>query len=378
VQLQRRVVASRVTAGVRRALASPARPLDPLLRDRMEQRFQRDFSRVRVHGDEPAARSAPGLGARAYTVGSQIVLGPGSPAPATTSGQRLFAHELAHVVQQGVTTAAPRSVGPINGPHEDAALRTALGSPVALGTVPAGTIQRSPLSDRVRAAAGPAPTLTSVLAALSGDDVNVNDPDLDKAITQLLGGRAEDIALAQRVRQRALGTTSGWIGPPAKERDSRAKNGPAPPSRIEVRYVPGRTDRRALVIAGVHGSEVQGVEVARQLLKDLTGGPPPEMSAIIVPDLFPDDLWFRDREGPRDQVHPNRNFPASSKSLAESGGKDARGRAIRRENVMLIQLIERFKPERIISIHGTWAPSMAGVFYDTRAPTAAEDARAAA
>ena len=45
---------------------------------------------------------------------------------------------------------------------------------------------------------------------------------------------------------------------------------------------------------------------------------------------------------------------------------------------MLLQLIERFQPERIISIHGTWDPSIAGVSYDTRALTVGEEANAQA
>jgi hypothetical protein len=98
------------------------------------------------------------------------------------------------------------------------------------------------------------------------------------------------------------------------------------------------------------------------------------MSAIIVPDLFPDDAAYRDREGPG--AHPNRNFPDPSKDLAASGGLDALGKPIRRENVMLLQLIERFAPERIISIHGTWDASKAGVSYDPRTLTAGEEARA--
>jgi hypothetical protein len=232
-----------------------------------------------------------------------------------------------------------------------------------------GTIQRSPLSDRVRAAAGPSPTLNSVLAALSGSDVQVNDPDLDQEINRLLGGRADDIALAQQVRNRELGRTRGWTGP--------TRTGSALPRSITVRYVPGRTARRALVIAGVHGSEVQGIEVAQQLLSDIASAPNlPELSAIIVPDLFPDDAAYRDREGPG--AHPNRNFPDASKDLAASGGKDALGKAIRPENVMLMQLMERFSPERVISIHGTWDASKAGVSYDTRAETPAEGARARA
>jgi hypothetical protein len=60
-----------------------------------------DFSRVRVHTDDRAAASARAVDAHAYTVGSHIVFDRGRYAPATPAGQRLLAHELAHVVQQG-------------------------------------------------------------------------------------------------------------------------------------------------------------------------------------------------------------------------------------------------------------------------------------
>lgn len=44
--------------------------------------------------------SAPSLGARAYTSGPDVMLGPGRYRPQTQDGLRLLAHELAHVVQQ--------------------------------------------------------------------------------------------------------------------------------------------------------------------------------------------------------------------------------------------------------------------------------------
>ena len=369
VRVGRRVASARSAAGVERALAAPGRPLDSLVRARMEERFQQDFSHVRVHSGDAAAGSARALGAAAYTVGSQIVVSESFPGAASPAGAGLLAHELTHVVQQGGVRARPRGLAPRGGPREAEADRTVARHRVRPGRVAPGTIQRSPLSDRVRAAAGASPTLNSVLAALSGSDVQVNDRDLDQEINRLLGGRADDIALAQQVRHHELGRTSGWTGPKG--------TGSAQPRSITVRYVPGRTARRALVIAGVHGSEVQGSEVAEQLLSDLANAPnPPEMSAIVVPDLFPDDAAYRDREGPG--AHPNRNFPDASSNLAASGGKDALGRAIRRENAILMQLMERFSPERIISIHGTWDPSKAGVSYDTRAETPVEDARARA
>lgn len=59
-----------------------------------------DFSRVRVHTDDYAAKSAKAIGALAYTLGDDIIFGSGKFAPATESGRRLLAHELTHVVQQ--------------------------------------------------------------------------------------------------------------------------------------------------------------------------------------------------------------------------------------------------------------------------------------
>lgn len=87
-------------ASVDRVLASPGRQLDPSLRQKMGQRFGHDFSRVRVHTGAAAERSARDVQANAYTVGRNIVFGAGQFAPGTHAGQRLIAHELAHVVQQ--------------------------------------------------------------------------------------------------------------------------------------------------------------------------------------------------------------------------------------------------------------------------------------
>ena len=76
-------------------------------RDFFEPRFGHDFSSVRIHADARAATSAELLNARAYTLGSDVVFGPGQYAPGTGEGRRLLAHELAHVVQQSSGNAGP-------------------------------------------------------------------------------------------------------------------------------------------------------------------------------------------------------------------------------------------------------------------------------
>lgn len=82
-------------------LCSPGQSLDPGTRMAMEGSFGHDFSHVRVHTDAAAADSARTRAAKAYTVGSDVVFGPGRYTPETPAGARLLAHELTHVVQQG-------------------------------------------------------------------------------------------------------------------------------------------------------------------------------------------------------------------------------------------------------------------------------------
>ena len=82
-------------------LRSPGHPLDAATRAFMEPRFGHDFSRVRVHTDARAADFARAIGARAFAMNDNIVLGAGEYLPETDAGRWLLAHELTHVVQQG-------------------------------------------------------------------------------------------------------------------------------------------------------------------------------------------------------------------------------------------------------------------------------------
>ncbi len=95
-------------ATVQDVLRSPGEPLDPATRAYFEPRFGRDLSRVRVHVDAPASAAAQGIGARAYTLASEIAFAPGEFQPATESGRALIAHELAHVIQHDRGAAVVR------------------------------------------------------------------------------------------------------------------------------------------------------------------------------------------------------------------------------------------------------------------------------
>lgn len=77
-------------------------PLPESMRAYYDSRFGYDFSHVRVHTDTQAAESASELNAQAFTIGRNVVFGAGQYKPETSEGRRLFAHELAHVLQQSV------------------------------------------------------------------------------------------------------------------------------------------------------------------------------------------------------------------------------------------------------------------------------------
>ncbi len=90
----------------------------------MESRFGRDFSHVRVHTDAVASESARAVEALAYTVGSNVVFGPGQFSPGTNTGRSLLAHELTHVTQTGSDQGGSRiTMGRSDSPEEQAAER---------------------------------------------------------------------------------------------------------------------------------------------------------------------------------------------------------------------------------------------------------------
>jgi hypothetical protein len=72
-----------------------------------EPRFGHDFGAVRIHDTSRDHEAARSLGARAFTTGTDIVLGKDEYKAGTDSGRRLLTHELLHVVQQAHTPGPP-------------------------------------------------------------------------------------------------------------------------------------------------------------------------------------------------------------------------------------------------------------------------------
>ncbi len=86
-----------------RAAGTSGTALAPALRREYEDAFGADFSAVRVHSGPASAGLNAALGARAFTLGSDIYFGDRVPDSASAADRHLLAHELAHTLQDGGT-----------------------------------------------------------------------------------------------------------------------------------------------------------------------------------------------------------------------------------------------------------------------------------
>lgn len=140
---------------------------------------------------------------------------------------------------------------------------------------------------------------------------------------------------------------------------------------VEAYYFAGTSEQRALVFAGVHGTERSGMDVVEILLKQLRRSTP-YFTTIIIPVLFPLSRArhiylprFSGKGG--QQVDPNRNFPMPGRTVNDAVRRgaalgihddagapvavDMEDRPMAPENVWLCQLVELFRPDRIASVH---------------------------
>ena len=143
-------------------------PLPDQIATPMGEQLGVDLSAVRVHSDGEANAVAQSLQARAFTVGSDIYFDRGAYRPGSLAGQRVLAHELAHVAQQagGAAGGSAPVVGRADDPVEAQAdrladtalrrLRTAESRRVSAPTRPTEAINRMAVLRKLSATAGQA------------------------------------------------------------------------------------------------------------------------------------------------------------------------------------------------------------------------------
>ena len=102
-------VASNVGADIQGSMATGS-PLPLSVRRFMEPRFQADFSNVKIHTNDRAAKFNRQLSAQAFTLGNHIFFGKDKFKPDSQDGRELIAHELTHTIQQGAAVQRKEDV----------------------------------------------------------------------------------------------------------------------------------------------------------------------------------------------------------------------------------------------------------------------------
>lgn len=135
-------------------------------------------------------------------------------------------------------------------------------------------------------------------------------------------------------------------------------------------YNKGGTDK-ALVIAGIHGSEFYGVDVAYALKDSLDHmkTPASKWKILLVPELFADNVEagrnniFQVNRGRKTcdlcfgtdenciKIDPNRQMPAANNLYIPGKNLSGTGDTIEIENRYLLYITQLFNPSRIFSIH---------------------------
>lgn len=148
---------------------------------------------------------------------------------------------------------------------------------------------------------------------------------------------------------------------------------------IEAFYFPGSSERRALVIGGVHGSELSAIDVARNLVAQLAGTEGIYYSVIVIPCLFPDNaeravanpaligsVYNLGRYSHDHAPDPNRQMPALGEAFHADYPIDYAGRTIEPENQLLLRIIQEFLPQRVVNLHAIRSLVKGGIYADPR------------
>jgi hypothetical protein len=355
-----------ITPGLQKQIQSMkggGQPLPQSTRSFFEPRFGYDFSQVRVHTYAGAAKIAGSIKSKAFTLGKDITFGKGQYAPGTSTGRKLLAHELTHVIQQRYSS----KISPT--------YKSMKSSPDHLsGVEPNRAVSKV--------------TTQSESAIISCADLKVTE--ISKDIED--GNKTHrDLFSWLHVE----GDRSGNVGKGAVRPKNR--NSPDKPPRednnlpIKAFFFPSyirHHDKRALILGGIHGNEKPSFELADALVKELqtsSGLAKKDLffHTLIIPRLNPGGIKDNYRCN-RQHVDLNRNFLHRGKRPTKSGGKrptksggckNTLKAPIQPETKAVMRVLKDFKPHRILSLHAIRNPAKAGIYADPYKGSTARAAR---
>jgi len=127
---------------------------------------------------------------------------------------------------------------------------------------------------------------------------------------------------------------------------------------IEAFFLGPNTNRKVLIIAGVHGDEVEGVVAARRIVETCKKNEP-SFCIIVIPILNADGFLAGTRKNSRG-VDLNRNLPTKDWTSIEANERYSPGSSpnSEAENKALLTFIDSIKPALIISLHSYKEPML--------------------
>jgi hypothetical protein len=180
--------------------------LPDAFRSKMEGHFKTDFKGVRVHTDGQADQLSRSLNAKAFTTGSDIYFRQGDYDPDSQGGQKLIAHELTHVVQQGGTQRkATQAKLSLNEPDDKYEKEADVVAEAAVKGDETKTAAATDTAAESQSGEPPAAVATNedevIEAAITGEDVEektgVSAGTLEKVSKDVKDGRDPETAVKQ-------------------------------------------------------------------------------------------------------------------------------------------------------------------------------------
>lgn len=357
--------------------------LDAASRAYFEPRFGHDFSRVKVHNDTRAHASAQAVHAAAYTVGTDITFAAGQYQPGTVAGKRLLAHELTHVVQQRHAATVPQAQALKLGAPADAAEQEASQIADTIGQQePLPPVTAQPMLSLARAPFD----VEGISAAVNGTRAKEIDPKgpLYPAwpampVARLFSDYGLDPPKGEITMAADYPSTfklPADKATPVKPEPKTTPDKTVPLSDIpvEAHFFPSVmiAKGKALVVGGFHGDERPGFQATDALVEEMRNnlGAGLAFNTIVIPRFnaaaIKDELdgvrFWRNRCN-RQRVDLNRDFP-TGETPKDTDCPNTGKAPMQPETKALINLIEKFKPDRIVSVHAISSPGSAGIFAD--------------
>ncbi|TCO80404.1 succinylglutamate desuccinylase/aspartoacylase family protein [Plasticicumulans lactativorans] len=355
------------------ATAGAGAPLDAGARAYFEPRFGHDFGAVRVHDGSHAAAAARDLGARAFTLGRDVVFGAGQYAPHTAAGRHLLAHELTHVVQQAggaaplVAHATPprlaRAV--LDLARVDQELKA--GGPLTLA---AGEIGHGAKAGKAMDAPAEDPAADMAIEAhVFKRNTPVPTPATPNAPAPTSGSGGTPDAGPVEVPEADAGEPLRDAGvpipagvPEPEPTDAGVPDAGPPDAGPPVNAPPPAPAPRALVVAGIHGDERGPLDLVDRMLADLKSGTTQrDFDVIVIPRMNPWGVANKNRLNRRG-VDLNRNFPGLAGFPAPAAGTAVPPQ--QPEVTAVMKAVTTLHPARILAMHAIGAADKGGAFAD--------------